>query len=72
MARSFEFAHGLLLGSTWDAAGVGDWEYDHRADRLRLSAATHGRPGTPPEVAELPLAAWLACIHDADRPAVEA
>jgi PAS domain S-box-containing protein len=72
MARSFEFAHGLLLGSTWDAAGVGDWEYDHRADRLRLSAATHGRPGTPPEVAELPLAAWLACVHDADRPAVEA
>jgi hypothetical protein len=54
MARSFEFAHGLLLGSTWDAGGVGDWEYDHRADRLRLSAATHGRPGTPPEVAELP------------------
>ncbi|HRD95940.1 MAG TPA: PAS domain S-box protein [Rubrivivax sp.] len=72
MARSFEFAHGLHLGSTWDAAGVGDWEYDHRADCLRLSAATHGRPGKPAEVAELPLSAWLDCIHGADRPAVEA
>jgi PAS domain-containing protein len=72
MARSFQFAHGFHLGSTWDAAGVGDWEYDHRADRLRLSAATNGRPGTPPAVAELSLSAWLACIHDTDRAAVEA
>ncbi len=62
----------LHPASAWDAAGIGDWEYDHLRDRLRLTAATFNRLGATPAVDHLPLAAWLACIHDADRPAVEA
>ena len=62
----------LHLERAWEAAGIGDWEYDHRQDRLRLSIATRRHLGESAVVDAMPLAAWLACIHAEDRPAVEA
>ncbi len=71
MNGTFDPSDVLALSPSLDEADVGEWEYDHPRDRLRLSSAASARLGGEAGMA-LPLAQWLERIHASDRPAVAA
>jgi hypothetical protein len=56
------------LVAVLDAAGVGWWEFDHAARRLRLSPSVAARfTRELPEPAGNGLRSWFACVHPQDR-----
>ncbi|MBI5329375.1 MAG: response regulator [Betaproteobacteria bacterium] len=62
-----------MLAQVLDAIGIGLWEYDHAADRIRFSPALRETLGGDfPAPAGSGLAEWLARIHPEDLPRVEA
>ena len=55
-----------------DAAGAGNWEYDHESDRYIFSEGTLRLIGSSKASAPRTLADWSARIHPDDRPALNA
>lgn len=55
--------HREHLRRTFDAMGIGCWEYDMAADRLWWSEGMCALLGLAPTDAQADLAAWLARIH---------